>query len=99
MVGEASISLATACYGNSINGNSGHDDNDVLYIAFTGDDAVPGASGANWTASNYEDFQSSISDLGNKLIERVGSGGNSRPLGNQWILFPVAFFGIILLLF
>ncbi|KXH25221.1 fungal chitosanase [Colletotrichum simmondsii] len=95
MVGEASISLATACYGNSINGNSGHDDNDVLYIAFTGDDAVPGASGANWTASNYEDFQSSISDLGNKLIERVGSGGNSRPLGDQWMLFSAIFFGII----
>jgi hypothetical protein len=33
-VGEASIALATACYGISVNGNSGHDENDVLYIAF-----------------------------------------------------------------
>ncbi|KAK1690041.1 fungal chitosanase [Colletotrichum godetiae] len=99
MVGEASISLATACYGNSINGNSGHDDNDVLYIAFTGDDAVPGASGANWTASNYEDFQSSIADLGNKLIDRVGSGGNGRPLEDHWMLVSAVAFGIISFLF
>ncbi|KAK7445871.1 fungal chitosanase [Colletotrichum acutatum] len=99
MVGEASISLATACYGNSINGNSGHDDNDVLYIAFTGDEAVPGGSGANWMAPNAENFQSSISDLGNKLIERVGSGVNGRPFGDQWVIFSTVFFGISLLLF
>ncbi|OHE92055.1 fungal chitosanase [Colletotrichum orchidophilum] len=99
MVGEASISLATACYGNSVNGNSGHDDNDVLYIAFTGNDAVPGASGANWTASNYEDFQSSITNIGNRLIERVGSDGNGRPLSDQLLLGFAAILGIILLLF
>lgn len=80
MVGEASISLATACYGTDMNGNNGHAENDVLFIAFPGSDAVPGADGATWNASDYETFEESISSLGDKLIERLGassSGGNS----------------------
>lgn len=75
MVGEASISLATACFGTSVNGNSGHDENDVLFIAFPGSDAVPGADGADWAAQNYDDFEASITDLGNTLIQRLGGGG------------------------
>ncbi|KAM3520156.1 hypothetical protein NHJ13051_007030 [Beauveria bassiana] len=75
MVGEASISLATACYGKSVNGNSGHDDNDVLFIAFPGSDAVPGKTGAKWHASSYSQFESSITSLGDKLIQRIGGGG------------------------
>ncbi|KAF9877999.1 zn 2cys6 transcription factor [Colletotrichum karsti] len=63
MVGEASISLATACFGNGVHGNQGHDINDVLYIAFTGNDAVPGATGANWSASNADEFSKSINAL------------------------------------
>ena len=79
MIGEASISLATACFGQEVNGNSGYDGNDVLYIAFPGSGAVPGKDGANWAASNYADFESSIQDLGNQLVQRIGSttgGGN-----------------------
>ncbi|OLN85471.1 Endo-chitosanase [Colletotrichum chlorophyti] len=87
MVGEASISLATACYGNGITGNSGHDNNDVLYIAFTGKDAVPGASGANWAASTYDEFETSIADLGNKLVERVGSGCDGRLSTERWFMY------------
>ncbi|KAF5019975.1 hypothetical protein F66182_8006 [Fusarium sp. NRRL 66182] len=71
MVGEASISLATACFGDSINGNNGHDDNDVLYIAFPGSDAVPGEDGADWTADNFQDFEESLGSVGDKLIERI----------------------------
>nr|XP_036578656.1 fungal chitosanase [Colletotrichum truncatum]KAF6785988.1 fungal chitosanase [Colletotrichum truncatum] len=97
MVGEASISLATACFGNGITGNSGHDENDVLYLAFTGDDAVPGASGANWSASTYEEFSNSITDLGNKLVERVGSGSSGRAHADQWLMFTACFFGSILI--
>lgn len=78
MVGEASISLATACYGTSVNGNAGHDGDDVLYIAFPGADAVPGANGANWGAANYAAFESSITALGDKLIARIG-GGSGTP--------------------
>ena len=78
VVGEVSISLATACYGNGINGNSRHDEEDVLYIAFTGQEAVPGAAGANWAAKNYAEFQKSIEGLGDSLVARISgehSGG------------------------
>ncbi|CAJ2514222.1 Uu.00g023410.m01.CDS01 [Anthostomella pinea] len=72
VVGEASISLATACYvKDNINGNSGHDENDVLFIAFAGFDAVAGADGADWAAKNYDDFEASIEDLGDKLIGSI----------------------------
>jgi hypothetical protein len=72
MVGEASISLATACYGREdINADSGYDINDVLYLAFPGQDAVPGASGADWAAENFDDFEASLADLGNRLIKRL----------------------------
>ncbi|KAJ6443208.1 LOW QUALITY PROTEIN: chitosanase [Purpureocillium lavendulum] len=79
MVGEASISLATACFGRGINGNAGHDENDVLYIAFPGKDAVPGARGAKWNAQNYDDFERSITGLGDQLIQRIGGGGGNPP--------------------
>ncbi|KAF7560638.1 hypothetical protein G7046_g3518 [Stylonectria norvegica] len=87
MVGEASISLATACYGTGINGNSGHDGNDVLYIAFPGPDAVPGAKGAKWNAQNYNDFEASITTLGNTLIQRIGGTGGTTPPSNDcsWV--------------
>lgn len=70
LVGEASISLATACYGDSITGDNGHDETDVLYVAFTGDEAVPGTS-ADWKADNYHDFEASIQNLGDELIKRL----------------------------
>lgn len=79
MVGEASISLATACFGRGVNGNAGHDGNDVLYIAFPGRDAVPGARGAKWNAQNYNDFENSITALGDRLIQRIGGGGGGTP--------------------
>ncbi|CAZ81787.1 unnamed protein product [Tuber melanosporum] len=40
LVGEASISLATACFGQGMTGNSGHPDTDVLYLVFTGNRAA-----------------------------------------------------------
>lgn len=77
MVGEASISLATLCFGDSMNGNYGYSDLDVLYIAFTGPDAVPGASGAAWNADNVSKFESSLQSLGNQLVSRIG--GSATP--------------------
>ncbi|KAK4153023.1 glycoside hydrolase [Chaetomidium leptoderma] len=86
MVGEASISMATACFGTSMNGNNGHDENDVLYLAFPGPDAVPGANGAQWGATSWQAFEASIETLGNKLLERIigsssggGGGGGTDP--------------------
>lgn len=60
-----------------MNGNAGHGEPDVLYIAFTDKDAVPGAEGARWDAATAEDFQTSIKGLGDKLIQRIGGGGTS----------------------
>ncbi|KAI1172702.1 chitosanase [Nemania sp. FL0916] len=71
MVGEASISLATACFGYDINGNNGHEQTDVLYIAFPGTAAVPGASGAKWNAANYDEFEASIEALGDSLVSQL----------------------------
>ncbi len=77
MVGEASISMATACFGTSMNGNNGHDETDVLYIAFPGSEALPGANGANWAATSWSAFENSIETLGNKLIQSIGGGSSS----------------------
>jgi hypothetical protein len=71
MIGEASISLATACFGEDVNGNYGYNENDILYIGFPGVDAVPGADGAAWTAQNFAEFEASIAELGDSLIERI----------------------------
>ncbi|KAF7178954.1 hypothetical protein CNMCM7691_007778 [Aspergillus felis] len=69
MVGEASLALATACYGPSISGNRGHDESDVLYIAFAGKEAVP--AGARWDADSYEAFEESITAQGDKLVAKL----------------------------
>ncbi|KAL8673140.1 MAG: hypothetical protein Q9168_002437 [Polycauliona sp. 1 TL-2023] len=71
LVGEASISLATACFGTkAVSGDSGHDKPDVLYVAFTGEDARPGP-GTKWDAKNYAEFEDSIEEVGNRLIKRL----------------------------
>jgi chitosanase len=69
MVGEASLALATACYGPSISGNSGHDESDVLYIAFAGNEAVPAS--AKWDADSYQTFEESITAQGDKLVAQL----------------------------
>lgn len=76
MIGEASISMATLCFGTTINGNNGHGQTDVLYIAFKGNDAVPGTS-AKWNAGSVNEFESSIQSLGDKLIQKIGGGSVS----------------------
>ncbi|KAH2766674.1 hypothetical protein KXW10_008068 [Aspergillus fumigatus] len=66
--GEASISLADLCFPNEhLDGNHGHDPNDVLFIGFTSKDAVPGAT-AKWKAKNAKEFEDSIKSIGDKLV-------------------------------
>ncbi|KAK2626019.1 hypothetical protein QTJ16_004281 [Diplocarpon rosae] len=73
IIGEASISMATLCFGTDvINGGAGHDQTDVLYLAFTGKDALPGAQGAKWDAHTPEEFEESIAALGGRLASRIG---------------------------
>ena len=70
--GESSISLADLCFPNEgLTGDNGHGAHDVLYIGFTGNEAVPGQGGANWKANNAQTFEDSIRWLGDKLIGRV----------------------------
>jgi len=66
--------MATLCYGNIVNGNNGHDETDVLYLAFTGADAVPGANGAKWNAQNAVEFEASLATLGDILVKRIARG-------------------------
>eukprot|EP00980_Cylindrotheca_fusiformis_P029366 scaffold23455_cov173-Cylindrotheca_fusiformis.AAC.1 len=66
--------MATLCFGTEMTGNNGYDGTDVLYLAFTGSDAVPGADGASWTAKNPVAFEKSISTLGQSLLERINDG-------------------------
>ncbi|KAM0277353.1 hypothetical protein ACHAQH_005869 [Verticillium albo-atrum] len=89
MVGEASISLATLCFGRNVTGNSGHDDNDVLFVAFTGKDAVPGKDGADWAANNATIFQNSITELGDRLVERIGSAAPGQMRVGSWLAYGV----------
>ncbi len=71
VVGEASISLATECFGTGITGNNGHDQNDVLYIAFPGSVADTVNKNASWGAKDFATFEKSIEKLGNKLINKL----------------------------
>lgn len=66
--------MATLCFGKSVNGNAGHDETDILYIAFAGDDAVPGKN-AKWNAASVDEFSSSIKSLGDTLVKRIGGAG------------------------
>ncbi|GFG09574.1 endo-chitosanase [Aspergillus lentulus] len=71
--GEASISLAKLCFPNDgITGDNGHGEEDVLYIGFIGQDAVPGASAA-WTARDTQTFEESIKSLGDRLVAKLSA--------------------------
>jgi chitosanase len=72
--GEASIALAQLCYPNDgLNGDNGHSENDVLYIGFTSQDAVPGANGATWNAGDRHEFQDSLKEIGDKLVASLSA--------------------------
>ncbi|RPA97013.1 Chitosanase-domain-containing protein [Choiromyces venosus 120613-1] len=75
LVGEASISLATACFDPSMTGNNGHTDRDVLYLAFTGNRAAPNST-VDWNANTFQDFENSLEPLGRPLLEEVCAGYN-----------------------
>ena len=70
LVGEASIALATACFGKGMTGDGGHDQRDVLYVAFEGEDAVPRKEAA-WSAKTFEAFEESIEGVGDSLVGRL----------------------------
>ncbi|EAA36355.3 glycoside hydrolase family 75 protein [Neurospora crassa] len=77
MVGEASLALATACGGRAMSGSNGIDEEDVLYLAFVGSEAVPGKMGAKWDAASFEEFERSIEGLGDQLVQRIPADGKA----------------------
>ncbi|KAL2828345.1 fungal chitosanase of glycosyl hydrolase group 75-domain-containing protein [Aspergillus pseudoustus] len=83
LVGEASLALATACFGQAVNGSSGWDGTDVLYLAFKGAGAVPGPSGARWDARSYAEFEESVEGLGYRLVGELVEGVYLFPV--DWI--------------
>ncbi|KAI1844193.1 hypothetical protein JX266_009677 [Neoarthrinium moseri] len=74
-VGESALATGELAFGNEVNGTVSHEANDVLYVAFTGADAVPGKNGADWAADTKEDFAASIATqcatLGTALARRA----------------------------
>ncbi|KAL2871647.1 uncharacterized protein BJX67DRAFT_377396 [Aspergillus lucknowensis] len=77
LVGEASLALATACFGHgAVDEDTGYDGTDVLYLAFSGGEAVPGVT-ARWDARSFEEFEGSVEGLGDWLVRRVVSGNTS----------------------
>ncbi|RDA92816.1 hypothetical protein CP533_0782 [Ophiocordyceps camponoti-saundersi (nom. inval.)] len=99
MVGEASISLARACFGPSMTGNNGHEENDILYIGFPGAEAVVPPSAA-WNASSYEDFARIIEPIGDALVKsRLGKTSKAMKKAPKHGLLLVALFvGVYLFL-
>lgn len=72
VIGETSISLAQACFPDEgLNGDNGHSEHDVLYVAFSGSDAKPGADGADWDASGFEAFEESLANIGDELVSKI----------------------------
>ena len=64
--------MGQLCFGDdAVDGNDGHTDHDVLYIAFEGTKAVPGAKGADWGAETKEAFEASIKGLGDSLVAQL----------------------------
>lgn len=78
VVGEASLAMGQFCYGDAVDGNHGHEGHDVLYIAFPGEEAVPGPDGAKWDAKNAAEFEASITKLGDKLVAGLQSCNSAR---------------------
>jgi hypothetical protein len=86
-VGEAALAAGELTFGDAVNGTVSHEPNDVLYIAFRGQDAVPGKNGASWAAGSKEAFAASIHDQCMALVARIqpqtnnngDGGGGSGP--------------------
>ncbi|KAF3932054.1 hypothetical protein ABW20_dc0104850 [Dactylellina cionopaga] len=83
--GEASVSLAQMCFPNEgLNGNNGHAGHDVLYLAFTGSDAVVGPNNAKWKAKSASEFQSSLKAFGDSILtKKLGGTAPPNPSGTS----------------
>ncbi|KAL7917457.1 glycoside hydrolase family 75 protein [Trichoderma austrokoningii] len=63
------ISMGNLCFPNDgLTGDNSHDPKDVLYTGFMGQQAIPGANGADWSAGNTANFKNSITYLRDNLV-------------------------------
>ena len=63
------MALADLCFpSEDLSGDKGHGAFDVMYIAFQGENAVPGGKGAAWTTQDSKVFEDSIKQLGDQLV-------------------------------
>jgi hypothetical protein len=76
-VGEAALATGELTFGyGAVNGTTSHETNDVLYVAFQGDDAVPGPHGAAWDAKTKEEFEESIEEQCLRVAAKIGGKGS-----------------------
>ncbi|KAK2879398.1 hypothetical protein FQN49_000916 [Arthroderma sp. PD_2] len=70
--GEVSISLAQACFPeHNLTGDNSYEGHDVLFVAFKGEDAKPGINGADWKADNFNTFEESLADVGDRMVAKI----------------------------
>ncbi|KAL4763780.1 glycoside hydrolase family 75 protein [Aspergillus foveolatus] len=79
VTGEASWLLARSCFPeNNLNGNRGHDEADVIYILFTGPEAVFPPSAIN---EHYITDFDKLRSMGNRLTASLMKNLGIKPLG------------------
>ena len=52
-------------------GDNGHVQDDVMYIALPGCTEDTVHKPANWAAQSYDDFEASITGMGNELVKNL----------------------------
>ncbi|CBF77000.1 hypothetical protein AN4686.2 [Aspergillus nidulans FGSC A4] len=86
VTGEASWLLARSCFPeNNLNGNRGHDKADVIYILFTGPEAVFPPSAIN---EHYITDFSKLRSMGNRLTASLMKNLGIKPLGASGLSPP-----------
>lgn len=73
-MGEASVHLGRVCFGSKINGNYGHGEPDVLYVAFPG-------SKAETVPSGYGKDEEEMFEVGKALVDKAFGGGGGAGSG------------------
>ncbi|TVY20717.1 Endo-chitosanase C [Lachnellula arida] len=70
-------------FGNSVNGNAGHDETDILYIAFTGKEAVLGRIAGSGTAPSSSNSTPPVTTLKRSTKSEGSTGIKSSSAGTS----------------
>ncbi|KAK8117241.1 Endo-chitosanase [Apiospora kogelbergensis] len=102
LVGQLSVAMAKMCYGeHAVETQQPLDASDLLFLAFTGTQAVPGYFGADWGAETPEEFEKGLALLGNKLIRKrvfpsQAAPRRKLPLSSALICCVFVAFGLVM---